>query len=66
MIPETLQAAEEIALYPLVSLVLFFVCFGFVILWAWRLDKTLVDKIARLPLDDTRMENEEGEVSDEQ
>ncbi|MFH1685999.1 MAG: CcoQ/FixQ family Cbb3-type cytochrome c oxidase assembly chaperone [bacterium] len=53
MIKETLQAIDGVATYPVVVLVLFVVAFLGVVLWTWQLDRDLMTKLERLPLDAT-------------
>lgn len=65
MYSEALQAVEGVALYPLIGLILFLLCFGIVIIWTLRLDKQLVDKMAHIPLDGRTSADVEGETPNE-
>lgn len=47
-----LENISGISIYPLISLVLFVVFFFLVIYWMYRIDKTEIERIERLPLDD--------------
>ena len=47
-----LENIAGVSIYPLISLLLFVVFFFLVIYWMYRLDKTEIARIERLPLDD--------------
>lgn len=52
MAAEVLRAIDGIAIFPIVSLVLFVIVFGGVLIWSSRLDRRRLDRYARLPLDE--------------
>ena len=61
MYQDILRSIDGIGVFPAVSLVLFFVVFTLVVLYALRLDRAGVRHMAALPLDDHReVAREEG------
>ncbi|MFH1687121.1 MAG: CcoQ/FixQ family Cbb3-type cytochrome c oxidase assembly chaperone [bacterium] len=65
MIKETLQAIDGVATYPMVVLILFVVAFLGVVLWTWQLDRDLITKLERLPLDATESKSGQGDMRHE-
>ena len=51
MSAEVLRAIQGVAIFPVVSLVVFVVVFGVVLIWASRLDRLQLDRCAHLPLE---------------
>ncbi len=51
MISEFVQTIEGAEFFPALSLILFLLAFVGVVIWAMRLDRRLVQRMARLPLD---------------
>jgi cbb3-type cytochrome oxidase subunit 3 len=51
MYKNVLQSIEGVGLYPIISLLLFFLFFAAVIIWFFRADKAYLKKMAQLPLD---------------
>ena len=49
---EVLRAIEGIGLYPIISLIIFFLFFTSVFLWVVRIRKADAQKMAAMPLDD--------------
>lgn len=49
---EVLRAIEGIGLYPVISLIVFFLFFTSVFLWVLRIRKVDAKKMAAMPLDD--------------
>ena len=49
---EVLRAIEGIGLYPVISLIVFFLFFTSVFLWVLRIRKADAKKMAAMPLDD--------------
>lgn len=52
MIKEALQSIEGVEIYPIISLLLFVLSFGVVLTLALRMNRSDVEYISRLPLDD--------------
>ena len=53
MYKEVLQSITGIAIYPLISFVIFFVFFLLVLLLVFRSDKGFISKMENLPLNDS-------------
>ena len=53
MYKELLRSITGIEVFPVISLVLFVVVFGFVLYRAFRLDPRRLARMAQLPLDDS-------------
>ncbi|HDL01514.1 MAG TPA: cbb3-type cytochrome c oxidase subunit 3 [candidate division Zixibacteria bacterium] len=51
MIKETLQSLVGVEIYPIISLIIFFVVFIMVVLWALMLDKDVIAEMENIPLD---------------
>jgi len=49
---EVLRAIQGIGLYPVISLIIFFLFFTTVFLWVLRMKRGEAEKMAALPLDD--------------
>ena len=61
MISEVLSSIKDVAIYPIVTLLIFFAAFLGAVVWTLRLKKSEVARISRLPLDDTFVSGHEGE-----
>lgn len=61
MISEVLSSIKDVAIYPIVTLLIFFAAFLGVVVWTFRLQNSEVARISRLPLDDTFGSDHEGE-----
>ncbi len=61
MISEVLSSIKDVAIYPIVTLLIFFAAFLGAVVWTLRLQKSEVARISRLPLDDTFGSDHEGE-----
>lgn len=51
------EGAENIAVGPIISLVIFFVFFLGLLYWVIKVDKGFINKMKDLPLDDDSVEN---------
>jgi hypothetical protein len=51
MISENLSALEDVSIYPIVSLIIFFLVFAFAIVWVIKLDKKYINRMESIPLD---------------
>jgi hypothetical protein len=65
MYAEVLRATAGVAIFPVMSLVLFVVLFSAVLIWVARLDRGRLDRLARLPLEEGRHESETRRRRDE-
>ena len=52
MIKEALQSIQGVEIYPIISLLLFVLSFGVVLFLALRMNRSEVEYVSRLPLDD--------------
>jgi hypothetical protein len=52
MIRDVLQSIEQIEIFPIIGLMFFLAAAALVAVWVWRLSKSEVERISRLPLDD--------------
>lgn len=60
MFSKYLSGIEDIEIYPIIVLVVFFALFVFVILKVTKMDKALIDKMGNMPLEDeTEIENKD-------
>ncbi len=48
-----LESITGIGIFPMLSMLIFVVFFTVVLLYVFKMDKTYIDKISRIPLDDT-------------
>jgi hypothetical protein len=60
MFRNILELADGIAVYPMVSLLLFFTVFVLVVVWLVRMDRKHVQYMERLPLDTSGPEPNNG------
>ena len=65
MFSDVLQNIEGVEIFPVISLVIFFVFFISVLIWTVRLDKGLVNKLSRLPFNDSKAEPIDGEFEND-
>lgn len=64
MYKEVLRSIEGIGLYPIISLVVFFLFFTTVFLWVARIGRKDAQDMAAMPLDDDETDHpENGETS---
>lgn len=63
MYKNVLQSIENIAIWPVISFVIFFVFFLCLLLWVFTTDKKIIDKMKALPMDDARLEKEKFNVN---
>lgn len=52
MYMDILRSITGIEVFPVISLLLFTAVFGAVLVWAWRADRTRLNHMAALPLDE--------------
>ena len=57
MYKNVLQSIENIAIWPVISFVIFFVFFLCLLWWVFTADKKFIEKMKTLPLDDASLEN---------
>lgn len=57
MVSNTLNNINDVAIYPVISLVLFFIVFTAMLYFVFRGGKKKYEKMASLPLDDSEIKN---------
>ena len=57
MYKNVLQSIENIAIWPVISFVIFFVFFLCLLWWVFTADKKFIEKMKTLPMDDASLEN---------
>ncbi|SKC43717.1 cytochrome C oxidase Cbb3 [Ohtaekwangia koreensis] len=58
MYKNVLQSIENIAIWPIISFVIFFVFFLCLLLWVFTTDKKFIDKMKSMPMDDSSLKEE--------
>ena len=58
MYKNVLQSIENIAIWPIISFVIFFVFFLCLLLWVFTTDKNFIDKMKSMPMDDSTLKQE--------
>lgn len=58
MYKNVLQSIENIAIWPVISFVIFFAFFLCLLLWVFTTDKKIIDQMKALPMEDATAENE--------
>lgn len=59
MYKEVLRSIDAIAIYPVISFIIFFCFFTFLLYQVWRSDKNLMMHLSVLPLDSGESENDQ-------
>lgn len=64
MIKEYLQSIDGVSIYPIISLIIFFVFFAVIIIWMFKVDKNYLKKMSNLPLetDEENNSNNKGDL----
>lgn len=57
MIKEYLQSIDGVAIYPIISLIIFISFFTAMIIWLIKVDKNYISKMKNLPLDENKEKN---------
>ena len=58
MYKNVLQSIENIAIWPIISFVIFFVFFLCLLLWVFTTDKKFIDRMKSMPMDDSSLKEE--------
>ena len=61
MYKNVLQTIEGIGIYPLISMLIFQAVFLVVMIWFFRADKNYLQRMAQLPLEINRQQNDHDE-----
>lgn len=64
MIKEILQSIEGIEIYPIISLLIFFLFFIGMGIWLLKMDKSQINKMKQLPLNNDNQNLISGEVNE--
>lgn len=55
MFSQNLSSIEGVSIFPIITLVLFFLIFSGVILWVFKKDKSYIETLSRIPLQDNSL-----------
>jgi cytochrome c oxidase cbb3-type subunit 4 len=58
MYKNVLQGIDNIAIWPVISFVIFFLFFLCLLWWVFTADKKLIEKMEMLPMEDSKQEEE--------
>jgi cbb3-type cytochrome oxidase subunit 3 len=58
MYKNVLQSIDNIAIWPVISFVIFFLFFICLLWWVFTADKKLIEKMEMLPMEDAELEKE--------
>lgn len=58
MYKNVLQSIDNIAIWPVISFVIFFLFFLCLLWWVFTADKKLIEKMEMLPMEDSELEKE--------
>ncbi|MDH4093068.1 MAG: cbb3-type cytochrome c oxidase subunit 3 [Cyclobacteriaceae bacterium] len=56
MYKNVLQSIENVAIWPIISFIIFFVFFFLLLWWVLTTDKKFIEKMKMLPMDDASIE----------
>jgi cbb3-type cytochrome oxidase subunit 3 len=65
MLSNNLSNIEGVSIFPLISLILFFLFFAATIIWVLRLDKKYIVRMGNLPLESKSKDENNSEMKDE-
>jgi hypothetical protein len=57
MYKEILQSIDNVAIWPVISFIIFFLFFIILLWWTFTANKTFMNEMANKPLEDSREEN---------
>ncbi len=57
MIKDILQSIKDVEIYPIISLIVFFLLFIGIVVWLIRMDKEKVNRMRNLPLNNDNNQN---------
>lgn len=60
MYKNVLQSIENIAIWPIISFVIFFIFFLCLLWWVFSADKKFIEKMEMLPMEDSSPEKEQS------
>lgn len=56
MFSNYLSSIEGVSVFPIISLLVFFFVFVSLVVWVFKADKSYIDKMKNLPLDENKIE----------
>jgi len=62
MLSEHLSNIEDVSVFPIISLIVFFLFFAVIIIWVFRLDKKYIVRMGNIPLE-SNSENNPGGIN---
>ncbi|MBX2963862.1 MAG: cbb3-type cytochrome c oxidase subunit 3 [Cyclobacteriaceae bacterium] len=63
MYKNVLQSIDNVAIWPVISLSIFFIFFIVMLWWVFKTDKNFINKMKNMPLNDSPAENIESKTS---
>lgn len=68
MYKEVLRSISDVEIFPIISIVIFFLFFVGLVVWVLRMDKKFIRQIERLPLEDWPKQGEahNGQADDQE
>ena len=65
MLSEHLSSIDGVSIYPIISLILFFLVFAVTVVWVVKLDKKYINRMENLPLDSNSDSENNSEIKNE-
>ncbi len=65
MLSEHLSSINGVSIYPIVSMVIFFLVFVFTIVWVWKLDKKYIHRMENIPFEPNSENENNFEIKNE-
>lgn len=65
MLSEHLSSAQGVSIYPIISLILFFLFFTLMIVWVIKLDKKYINRMEKIPFDSNSEFDNNSEMRNE-
>lgn len=65
MYKDILNSIKGVEIYPIITLIIFFIVFIALIIWVFKLDKSKVEEMSLLPLEDSTIERTDGDFENE-
>lgn len=62
---DILNSINGVEIFPIIALIIFFIVFISIIIWVMKLDKSRIEKMSLLPLEDGSFEKIDGDIENE-
>jgi cytochrome c oxidase cbb3-type subunit 3 len=62
---DILNSIYGVEIFPIIALIIFFIVFISIIIWVMKLDKSRIEKMSLLPLEDGSFEKIDGDIENE-